>query len=276
MQFTTNVRRSGIPLLSLVLLIAPSPLAQPRPTASDPAPARPAAAAAEQPSRAMIPGTFPELEDFHRHLLTIWYGPLREENWQEVRQACSGLVDAKNKLLAVQVPESLRDRATAYAAKRDLLDQAVEQFAVVCMWEADEKIAPAMQEVYDTYYPIAEALGLEAMTFPAAVDAFGAVLRAISQEEIPEGDRERIRRSLPLLRERLDVVKRTAIPSDLEEERALLADRLEQLDVALVALEATSEKGEKGDIEQAFDMFHGAFKAVAEMLHASGEPASPE
>lgn len=276
MQFTTNVRLSGVLLLSLVLLIAPSLPAQPGPTASEPAPAKPAAAAAKQPSRAMTPGAFPELEDFHRHLLSIWYGPLREENWQEVRQASPGLVDVKNRLLAVQVPEPLRDRATAYAAKRDLLDKAVEDFAVVCMWETDEKIAPAMQKVYDAYYPVAEALGLEAMTFPAAVDAFGAVLRPLCHEAIPEGDCERIERSLPLLRERFDVVKRTTIPSDLEEKGELLTDRLEQLDVALVALEATCKQGEEGDIEQAFDMLHGAFKAVAEMLPASGEPVCPE
>ncbi|KPJ53142.1 hypothetical protein AMJ39_05750 [candidate division TA06 bacterium DG_24] len=248
----------------LVFLRAPLP-------AESPAMSARAESSGEQPAV-----TFPELEAFHRQLLSVWYGPVRQEDWQAVRHAHLDLVKAKNRLLAVEVPEPLRDRATAYAAKRDLLDKAVEELAVASMWEEDTQIPPAIQKVYDSYYLVAEALGLQPMTFPAAVEAFQAVLHPLVRDALPQGDCGAVKKSLPVLRERFDAMRGTEMPASLEEEREQFMDRLEQLDVALVALEETCKEGEDAHIEQAFDMLHGAFVAIREMLPPSGEPVRPE
>ena len=198
------------------------------------------------------------LEAFHDIMAELVHGPVEEGNMQAVREEIGDLVNAKDAVMAANLPTKFEKHcgdisasAKTFFASVDALKQAAESNG------SDEEIKEAFSKIHDSYRALRQALILP----EEMIEAIHEILQPLWHEAYPAKDIEAIKAGVPKLKVRTKLLVTVAARLEDAELKAAAGNLLE----SITTLEEAVAADDGTAILAALELVHEAY-------HQLGEP----
>ncbi len=199
----------------------------------------------------------PELEEFHEVIYQIWHEAWPEKDKDMLKSLIPQIEEGYTKLAAAELPGILRDKADKWQAGIKQMGAIIDTYKQEAGKDEIQPLLDAAEALHTQFEQLVRLI----RPVSKEVDLFHQELYKLYHYYLPDYDYEKIKKSLPNLRDLADNLKNAKLPGRLKDKDEAFKKAVEKLRNKVDDLAAIVEQGnDKPKIENAVEGLHTAYQ----------------
>jgi hypothetical protein len=196
------------------------------------------------------------MNDFHDVMRVLVHGPAEKGDFSVVRARSGEFAKLRDRILAANIPQKLYGRCGEISAKAQALSAAVDN--LIAKSQAGSSSDKAMESALDMVHKGYRELNGSLTTLDDLLEAFHDTIHPLWHDSYPQKDAAAIKKQIPRLKVRAQLILRTAEASD-----KMKVKGAKSLLESVTLLEEAGAADDDMAVLEALRLVHDAYEGLA-------------
>ncbi len=217
---------------------------------------------AKKPSDGELKAEVPELTAFHEVIFKIWHTAWPDKNAAMLRELSRDVEELGEKLCAAKLPGILREKQPAWDVQIGKMKSALADYKGAAAGNDNDKLLKSAEVLHAQY----EAMVRILRPIVREVDEFHAVLYPLYHYYAPQKDTAEIRKSVVLLRQKMEKIKGVVLAGRWKEKQAKFEEARQRLEASLTLLEKSLAAPASDDWYRQIETVHSGYENLTRVF----------
>jgi hypothetical protein len=205
-----------------------------------------------------ITAKVPELDSLHESIFLLWHDAYPNKNYALIKETLPQLDISVSNLRRADLPGILHGKQASWDKEITNMESSLEALHKAADEDNKESMIAEVESLHSSYEKL---IGITRPKLPE-LESFHQELYKVYHYYMPGNNLERIRATIPLMKEKILLLKKAKLPLNFADRQDVFDLAVSKLETSLTELDGLAKTDNKEEIKSAVEKLHTDYQSV--------------